>query len=86
MVSHIFPEHAPRHHVLSTGRDAMSKTPSDTPIRVAAERGEVLLDGPDGLATSLTPQAAKQSAEHLHRAADLADRRPNEEFPWNHTL
>lgn len=58
----------------------MPKLPSDTPILAAAERGEVLLDGPDGLATSLTPRAAKRSAERLHHAADLADHGPDEKL------
>lgn len=46
--------------------------PHDQPIEAAAEQGEVLLDGPGGLATSLTPEAAGQSARALASAADRA--------------
>lgn len=57
----------------------MSRLPNDTPIHAAAEHGVVVLDGPDGLATSLTPAAAKTSAERINRAADLAAEEPDTE-------
>lgn len=59
----------------------MARLPHDTPIHAAAEHGEVVLDGPDGLATSLTPAAARKSADHLHRAADIATAQPDAESP-----
>lgn len=51
----------------------MPKRPCDTPIQAVAEHGEVLIDGPDGLVSSLTPQAAKKSADELHQAARRAE-------------
>nr|WP_295671598.1 hypothetical protein [Sphingomonas sp.] len=50
----------------------MSRTPHDTPTDASAEEGEVMLDGPDGLAMSLTPNAADASAAAIRQAADLA--------------
>jgi hypothetical protein len=43
--------------------------PHDLPIEVAAENGEVILDGLDGLAISLTPQAAAETSDRLHQLA-----------------
>lgn len=57
----------------------MSIKPYNEPIRAAAEHGEVVLEGPDGLATSLTPSAAKTSAAHLVAAAEAAERDPDAE-------
>ena len=57
----------------------MSRKPYDEPIHAAAEHGEVLLEGPDGLATSLTPSAAKTSAEHIVAAANAAEQDPEAE-------
>lgn len=51
----------------------MPKDPNDKPIKASAEHGEVLLDGPGGLAESLTPGAARRSADHLNAAAQDAD-------------
>ncbi|WP_311271190.1 hypothetical protein [Sphingobium sp. WCS2017Hpa-17] len=34
-----------------------------------AEEGQVMLDGPDGVAVSMTPQAAEDTARELLRAA-----------------
>jgi hypothetical protein len=50
----------------------MSRTPHDTPTDASAEEGEVMLDGPDGLAVSLTPNAADASAAAIMQAANLA--------------
>lgn len=50
----------------------MSRHPYDTPTHATAERGEVMLDGPDGIAVSMTPGAARTSADHLRAAADEA--------------
>ena len=41
----------------------MSKHPLfDEPSEVSAEQGEVVVDGPDGVAVSLTPDGAAQAA------------------------
>lgn len=37
-----------------------------------AEQGQVMLDGPDGVAVSMTPQAAEETAKELLRAASEA--------------
>jgi len=50
----------------------MSNKPHDIPTKVTAEKGEVMLDGPDGLAMSFTPAAASKSAAAIARAADKA--------------
>lgn len=57
----------------------MARLPCDIPIESVAEHGEVLLDGPDGLAASLTPDAARQSAKLLAKAAETAERDPSAE-------
>ena len=59
----------------------MSRLPYDTPMHAAAEHGEVVVDGPDGIATSLTPEAAKASAGRLVRAAETAANDPDAEAP-----
>lgn len=46
----------------------------DVPTTVTAEQGEVMLDGPDGLAVSFTPDAASKSASAIAAAADEAQR------------
>ncbi|WP_109807125.1 hypothetical protein [Sphingosinithalassobacter portus] len=38
----------------------------------SAERGKVLLDGPNGVAVTMTPQAAVETGESLIAAAKLA--------------
>lgn len=58
----------------------MSRLPYDEPIHAAAEHGEVVLDGPDGLATSLTPAAARTSARRIDHAAAIAERDPDAEM------
>ena len=52
----------------------MSNKPHDTPTKATAEQGEVMLDGPDGLAVSFTPHAAAKSAEAMAKAATEAGR------------
>lgn len=37
----------------------------DEPSEVAAEEGEVFVDGPDGVAVSLTPDAAVETSDRL---------------------
>ena len=44
--------------------------PFDTPSEVDAEEGEVVVDGPDAVAVSLTPEAAAETSHRLlHGAA-----------------
>jgi len=50
----------------------MSNKPHDTPTKATAEQGEVMLDGPEGLAMSFTPHAAAKSAAALAKAATKA--------------
>jgi hypothetical protein len=53
---------------------AMSHEKSyDEPSEVNAEQGEVIVDGPDGVAVSLTPEAALETSERL-LSAGLAAR------------
>ena len=48
----------------------------DEPSEVAAEGGEVVVDGPDGVAVSLTPEAAVETSDRLlDRAAQAAGQR-----------
>ncbi|MET0238714.1 MAG: hypothetical protein ABW184_02350 [Sphingobium sp.] len=39
------------------------------PGKAVAEKGQVMLDGPDGIAITLTPDAAEQTGHELIRAA-----------------
>ncbi len=41
----------------------------DEPSTVTAEYGQVLVDGPDGVAVSLTPDAAVETSDRLLEAA-----------------
>ncbi len=40
--------------------------------KAVAEQGQVLLDGPDGIAIALTPEAAEGTGHELIRAASEA--------------
>lgn len=44
----------------------------DEASTITAERGEVLLDGPDGVVVSLTPDAADKTSSRLKRGAQDA--------------
>ena len=44
----------------------------DTPSDVTAEDGEVMVDGPGGVAVSLTPDAASETSERLLYGAATA--------------
>ena len=46
----------------------MSRRPYEEPSEVAAENGKVLVDGPDGVAIALTPDAALETSERLSQA------------------
>jgi hypothetical protein len=54
--------------------DVVSRKPCDDPGVASAEKGEVLLDGPDGIAISMTADAAETTARGLHEAAQEARR------------
>ena len=62
----------------------MSNKPHDTPTKATAEKGEVMLDGPGGLALSFTPHAAAKSAAAMAKAATKAGRQ-NEGTPIGNT-
>jgi hypothetical protein len=47
--------------------------PADEPLDAVAEQGVVLVDGPGGVAITLTSRAASDSARSIARAADNAD-------------
>ena len=46
----------------------------DTPTKVAHVDGEVVLDGPDGIGLSMTPEAAEESGKRLVKGAAAAKR------------
>jgi hypothetical protein len=48
--------------------------PQTQPGIASAEQGYVILDGPDGVAVTMTHQAAEQTAQSLHEAAQIAGR------------
>ena len=50
----------------------MTSKPCSTPSNVYAEQGEVLVDGPNGLALSFTPEAALETSERLRKAGAAA--------------
>jgi hypothetical protein len=52
----------------------MDKELHDQPSEVSAEQGEVMVDGPDGVAVSLTPEAAAETSQRLLRGAAQARR------------
>ena len=43
----------------------MDRQPENRPGEVTAEEGQVMIDGPDGVAVSMTPDAALETAERL---------------------
>lgn len=49
-----------------------SNRPNDQPSDVTAEAGEVHVDGPGGIATSFTPDAAEETGRRLMGAASEA--------------
>lgn len=54
-----------------TQRPAILK-PCNVPGKASVEDGVVLLDGPDGVAVAMTPEAAAGTADSLHQAAQQA--------------
>lgn len=51
-----------------------SNAPHADPSNVTAEQGEVLVDGPDGVAVAMTPNAAEETGKRLLKAATEARR------------
>ena len=51
---------------------SMIESPHDEPSEVDAEEGEVIVDGPDGVAVSLTPEAADETSDRLLKGAAKA--------------
>ena len=47
--------------------------PCDTPGEASVEQGVVLLDGPDGVAVAMTPDAAARTADRLREAAPATE-------------
>ena len=58
--------------------DNASTGPLSSPGRASAENGHVFLDGPDGVALMLTPDAAIGTAQSLLEAAEVAKRQPRD--------
>ena len=50
----------------------MNEKAYDTPSKVTAEEGEVLVDGPNGIAFSMTPEAAAETSDRLLEQAAVA--------------
>lgn len=50
----------------------MNRAPYDEASSVTAEDGEVIVEGPGGVAVSLTPDAAEETGRRLIEAATLA--------------
>ena len=48
---------------------AGSSAPYDYPSEVAAEDGAVIVDGPNGVAIAMMPDAAEETARRLMKAA-----------------
>jgi hypothetical protein len=47
----------------------MTMKPHDRPSDVTVEQGEIHIDGPDGVAVSMTPHAAEETSHRLFDAA-----------------
>lgn len=52
--------------------DTDPQTSLDAPGTATAELGQVLLDGPDGVAVAMTPDAAEETGRRLVAAAEEA--------------
>ncbi len=52
--------------------DAPHVEPKEEPGIANAEEGHVILDGPDGVAVTMTPDAATETANSLMAAAERA--------------
>lgn len=49
-----------------------SKRAYDEATKVSVEDGEIVLDGPDGVGLSMTPEAAEETGRRLMEAASRA--------------
>jgi len=54
------------------GSAMASRKAYDEPTTVSALQGEVVLDGPDGVGLSMTPEAAEETGKRLREAARVA--------------
>ena len=54
--------------------EAFNEEPLTEPGTASAEQGVVILDGPDGVAITLTPDAAAATGHSLIKAAEIARR------------
>jgi len=52
--------------------EAFNERPLAEPGKASAEQGVVILDGPDGVAITLTPEAAAATGHSLIEAAEQA--------------
>jgi hypothetical protein len=48
--------------------------PEKFPSDVAAEEGQVIVDGPDGVAVTMSPDAAEETARRLSQTVEEARR------------
>lgn len=53
--------------------------PETKPGLATAEGGQITLDGPDGVAVTMTPAAARETGRRLIAAADEADAQPGDD-------
>ena len=53
----------------------------DEATKTTAIEGEVVLDGPDGVALSMTPDAAEKTSKRLHRSSQQAARQNRKKKP-----
>jgi hypothetical protein len=58
--------------MLSVRRSIMAERIHDETSEVSVEAGVVIVDGPDGVAVTLTPEAALDASERLAAAAIVA--------------
>ena len=52
------------------------QAPQTKPGSVSMEHGPVMLDGPDGVAVAMTPEAALETGRRLIAAAEQANAHP----------
>lgn len=62
-----------------TSKDALE--PRRDAGHATAEDGMVILDGPNGVAVTMTPEAALRTAQSLFAAARIAQQHPEHEPP-----
>jgi len=55
-------------------RDNPATQPLTEPAQASAEDGLVIMDGPDGFAVTLTPEAARITGQRLIEAGNIAHR------------